>query len=193
MTHSDAPPTWSAGQPIAGWLRLTARGAWLIRDAAVEHPALRAHLNHHYFRDAAGRYCVQNGQQVVYVRLDYAPYALHVTPDGALEAHTGEPAGAVQAACLDEAGALTLLTALGAGRVDDASLGYFADRVCDADGQPADEATLAAFMAGTAQPELFLVLPAGRVPIERCLAADLPARCGFVRDPDRQYAATDPG
>ena len=129
MTHSDAPPAWSAGQPITGWLRLTARGAWLIRDSAVEHPALRAHLNRHYFRDAAGRYCVQNGQQVVYVRLDYAPYALHVTPDGALEAHTGEPAGAVQAACLDEAGALTLLNALGAGRVDEASLAYFADRV----------------------------------------------------------------
>jgi hypothetical protein len=193
VSDAPSPPAWTAGQPIAGWLRLTARGAWLIRDAAVEHPALRAHLNRHYFRDAAGRYCVQNGQQVVYVRLDYAPYALHAAPDGALEAHTGEPAGAVQAACLDEAGALTLLTALGAGRVDEASLGYFADRVCDADGQPVDEATLAAFMDGTAQPALFLDLPAGRVPIERCLAADLPSRCGFVRDPDRQYAAPDPG
>lgn len=193
VSDAPSPPAWAAGQPIAGWLRLTARGAWLIRDAAVEHPALRAHLNRHYFRDAAGRYCVQNGQQVVYVRLDYAPYALHVAPDGALEAHTGAAAGAVQAAYLDEAGALTLLTALGAGRVDDASLGYFADRVCDVVGAPADEATLAAFMDGTARPALFLDLPAGRVPIERCLAADLPARCGFVRDPDRQYAAPDPG
>lgn len=188
MTDASPPPAWSAGQPIAGWLRLTARGAWLIRDAAVEHPALRAHLNRHYFRDDAGRYCVQNGAQVVYVRLDYAPYALHVTADGALEAHTGQAAGAVQAACLDEAGALTLLTALGAGRVDETSLAYVADRVCEADGRPADEATLVAFMDGTAQPALFLDLPAGRVPIERCPAADLPARCGFVRDPEQAYA-----
>ena len=193
MSESPGGQAWSPGQPLAGWLRLSGRGAWLIRDAAVEHPSLRAHLSRHYARDAKGRYFVQNGAQVVFVRLDYAPYTLHMGPDGALVAHTGQPAGAVRVACLDETGVLTLLTALGAGRVDEASLGYFADRVCDADGRPADEATLAAFMDGTAQPALFLDLPGGRVPIERCLAADLPARCGFVRDPDRQYAAPDPG
>ncbi|MDD3650587.1 DUF2946 family protein [Immundisolibacter sp.] len=185
---TDAPAVWSAGQPLAGWLRLSARGVWLIRDAAVEHPALRAHLNRHYFRDAAGCYCVQNGAQVVYVRLDYAPYALHVTADGALIAHTDQPAGAARAAYLDEAGALTLLTALGAGRVDEASLAYFADRVCDAAGRPADAAALAELMAGGAAPALFLDLPTGCVPIERCLAARLPALCGFVRDPGRAYA-----
>lgn len=191
MTGSGAPPAWSVGQPLAGWLRLTARGAWLIRDAAVEHPALRAHLNRHYFRDEAGRYCVRNGAQVVYVQLDYAPYALHVTADGALRTHTEQPAGAVQAACLDEAGALTLLTTLGAGRVDDASLSWFAERVCTVDGRPADAAALVDLMTGTAAPAVFLDLPAGRVPIERCTRADLPARLGFVRDPGRQYAAAD--
>lgn len=191
MTGSGAPPAWSVGQPLAGWLRLTARGAWLIRDAAVEHPALRAHLNRHYFRDEAGRYCVQNGAQVVYVQLDYAPYALHVTADGALRTHTDQPAGAVQAACLDETGALTLLTALGAGRVDDASLDYFADRVCDGEGCPADAGALADLMAGADAPAMFLDLPVGRVPIARCPSADLPARLGFVRDPGRQYANAD--
>ena len=92
---------------MVGWLRLTTRGVWLIGDAPVEHPALRAHLNRHYFRDAEGRYCVQNGAQVVFVRLDYAPYVLHLAPTGDLVAHTGELAGAVHAACLDEQGALT--------------------------------------------------------------------------------------
>lgn len=188
---TDAPAAWSAEQPLAGWLRLTARGVWLIRDAAVEHPALRAHLNRHYFRDAAGCYCVQNGAQVVYARLDYAPYALHVTADGTLIAHTDQPAGAVRAAFLDEAGALTLLTPLGAGRVDEASLAYFADRVCDSAGAPVDAAGLAAVMDGSAAPALFLDLPAGRVRLEHCAAAALPARCGFVRDPGRPYAANE--
>ena len=185
-------PAWSPGQPLAGWLRLTGRGAWLIRDAAVEHPSLRAHLNRHYARDAKGRYFVQNGAQVVFVRLDYAPYVLHVAADGTLVAHTGEPAGAVLAACLDETGVLTLLTALGAGRVDEASLEYFADRVCHADGRAADETALADLMAGGPDaPALFLDLPEGRLPLEHCPSAALPARFDFVRDPGQQYGQTD--
>jgi hypothetical protein len=183
---------WSPGQPLAGWLRLSGRGAWLIRDAAVEHPALRAHLNRHYARDAKGRYFVQNGAQIVFVQLDHAPYVLHVGEDGTLVAHTGEPAGAVRAACLDETGGLTLLTELGAGRVDEASLAYFADRVCQADGRAADETALADLMAGRPDaPALFLDLPEGRLPLEHCPSAALPARFGFVRDPGQQYGYTD--
>ncbi len=192
MSESPGGQAWSPGQPLAGWLRLTGRGAWLIRDAAVEHPSLRAHLNRHYARDAKGRYFVQNGAQVVFVRLDYAPYTLHMGPDGALVAHTGQPAGAVRVACLDETGVLTLLTALGAGRVDEASLEYFADRVCQADGRAADETALAQLMAGGPHaPALCLDLPAGRVPLERCPSAALPARFDFVRDPGQQYGETD--
>jgi len=78
VSESPGAQAWSPGQPLAGWLRLSGRGAWLIRDAAVEHPSLRAHLNRHYGRDAQGRYFVQNGAQIVYVQLDYAPYTLHV-------------------------------------------------------------------------------------------------------------------
>ncbi|WP_448506252.1 DUF2946 family protein [Immundisolibacter sp.] len=193
MSESPGGQTWSPGQPLAGWLRLTGRGAWLIRDAAVEHPSLRAHLNRHYRRDAQGRYFVQNGAQVVYVQLDYAPYTLHVAADGTLVAHTEQPAGAVRAACLDETGVLTLLTALGAGRVDEASLEYFADRVRHADGRPADETALAQLMAGGPDaPALFLDLPDGRTPLERCPGAALPARFDFVRDPGQQYGATAP-
>lgn len=192
MSDPSATRAWSPGQPLSGWLRLTGRGAWLIRDAAVEHPSLRAHLNRHYRRDARGRYFVQNGAQIVFVRLDYAPYTVHVAAHGGLVAHTGEPAGAVLAACLDETGVLTLLTTLGAGRVDEASLEYFADRVCHADGRAADETLLAAFMNGGADtPALFLDLPRQRLPLERCPSAALPARFDFVRDPGRQYGDTD--
>lgn len=192
MSESSGGQAWSPGQPLAGWLRLTGRGAWLIRDAAVEHPSLRAHLNRHYQRDAQGRHFVQNGAQLVYVRLDYAPYTLHVAADGTLVAHTEEPAGAVRAACLDESGVLTLLTALGAGRVDESSLEYFADRVRHANGGAADETALAQLMAGGPDvPALFLDLPQGPLPLEHCPSAALPARFGFVRDPGQQYGATD--
>ena len=183
---------WTPGQPVVGWLRLTTRGVWLIGDAPVEHPALRAHLNRHYFRDAEGRYCVQNGAQVVFVRLDYAPYVLHLAPTGDLVAHTGELAGAVHAACLDEQGALTLLTALGAGRVDETALDRLAGCVQHADGRPAEEAALTALMqGGGATPALFLDLPGGRVPLEYCPSAQLPVRGGFVRDPGQAYADED--
>ena len=192
MSESPGAQAWSPGQPLAGWLRLSGRGAWLIRDAAVEHPSLRAHLNRHYGRDAQGRYFVQNGTQIVYVQLDYAPYTLHVAADGALVAHTEEPAGPALAACLDETGVLTLLTALGAGQVDDSSLEYFADRVRHAGGRAADETALAQLMAGGPEvPALFLDLPQGLVPLERCPSAALPARFGFVRDPGQQYGDTD--
>ncbi|WP_372716227.1 DUF2946 family protein [Immundisolibacter sp.] len=193
MSELPVTPAWSPGQPLAGWLRLTGRGTWLIRDAAVEHPSLRAHLNRHYQRDAQGRYFVQNGAQVVFVRLDYAPYTVHVAADGSLVAHTGQPAGAVQAACLDEAGVLTLLTELGAARADEATLEYFADRVRHADDQPADETALSALMHGGADtPALILDLPQGRVPLTRCASNDLPRAFGFVRDPQQQYGAEAP-
>lgn len=192
MIEAHDPPAWSPGQPLAGWLRLTGRGVWLIRDVAVEHPSLRAHLNRHYRRDARGRYFVQNGAQVVFVRLDYTPYVLHLAPDGALVTHTDESAGAVLAASLDETGVLTLLTALGAGRVQEASLEYFADRICHGDGRAADEAALADWMAGSHDvPTLYLDLPQGRLLLERCPSAQLPARFDFVRDPGQQYGDTD--
>lgn len=192
MSKAAGEPAWSPGQPLAGWLRLTGRGAWLIRDVAVEHPSLRAHLNRHYRRDARGRYFVQNGAQLVFVQLDYAPYTLHMAADGTLIAHTGEPAGSVLAACLDETGVLTLLTALGAGRVDEASLEYFADRVCHADGRTADATALADFMTGGVDaPVLFLDIPQGRLALERYPNAALPARFDFVRDPGQQYGDTD--
>jgi hypothetical protein len=192
MTAAGDAPAWAPGQPVAGWLRLTTRGVWLIREAPVEHPALRTHLNRHYFRDAEGRYCVQNGAQVVFVRLDYAPYVLHLGPAGDLVAHTGQPAGDVRAAFLDEQGTLTLLTTLGAGRVDETALDQLAERVRHADGRPADEVALTALMQGaSAAPALFLHLPGGRVPLEYCPSEELPARGGFVRDPGQAYADKD--
>jgi len=87
---------------------------------------------------------------------------------------------------------LTLLTALGAGRVDESSLEYFADRVRHAGGRAADETALAQLMAGGPEvPALFLDLAQGLVPLERCPSAALPARFGFVRDPGQQYGDTD--
>ncbi len=192
MTNTSGIPAWAPDQPVSGWLRLTARGVWLIRDAPVEHPALRAHLNRHYFRDAEGRYCVQNGAQVVFVRLDYTPYVIHLAAGGDLVAHTGQPVGEVRAACLDEQGTLTLLTTLGAGRVDETALDQLAERVRDADGQLVDDVALTALMqGGEAAPVLFLHLPGGRVPLEYCPSEALPARAGFVRDPGQAYADKD--
>ena len=176
---------------MSGWLRLTARGTWLIRNVPVEHPSLRAHLHRHYQRDEQGRYFVQNGQQQVFVHIDYAPYTLHLAADGTLMTHTEEPAGAVLAARLDEAGALCLLTALGAGRVDDASLEYFAGRVRDTSGALVDETALFSLMGGGGA-ALWLDLPQGRVPLAFCASGELPALFGFVRDPRQQYGAEAP-
>lgn len=154
-----------------GWLALDARGTWYMRDeriqaagpfpavkgSAVRHEKLLAFIHRNYGLDDQGAACFQNGPQRVYVELEVAPYVwrLQETAQGLLvAAHTGEPAGAVKQALVDEHGHLYLETALGFGLVHSLDM-WSAARAVDE----------------------------GRWAPQEAMAAQLPARFGYVLRP----------
>ena len=165
-----------------GWLGLDARGQWFMRDDRIQaagpfaaapgesaatnkgsllkHDKLIEFIHRNYAADGAGQWFFQNGPQRVYVELELTPYIWRLQPDGSVLAHTGQPAGAVQRCLLDEAGRLYLQTGLGLGLVHTSDMALAADAVD----------------AGTWRPEAVT-------------AAELPARFGFVRSPQRRLAS----
>ena len=168
---TQAMAKWPDVPDCYGWLGLDARGDWYMRDdaaqaagpfpgtpasrgAVLRHERLLGFICRNYAGDAEGRWFFQNGPQRVYVELEAAPYVWRVAPDFAVTAHTGQPAGPVVEALLDEAGRLYLVTGLGCGLVHTLDMLHAADAV----------------EAGA-----WLPLPV--------LAAELEQRCGFRRHP----------
>ena len=118
-----------------GWLGLDIRGAWYLRDEAVqaagpfprvkgdriEHALLRAFIERNYDVDARGAAYFQNGPQRVLVSLEAAPWILGVQRMGRdgveVRAHTGQAWPLVDAAWVDEAGRLFLSSPHGLGLV----------------------------------------------------------------------------
>lgn len=121
-----------------GWLALDARGEWYMRDERVQragpfpavkgsriaHEKLRDFIHRNYAADERGAWFFQNGPQRVYVQLEAAPYVWRVqdAPGFPLVAHTGQAAGPLQQAWLDEHGRLFAHTALGFGLVHTADM-----------------------------------------------------------------------
>jgi hypothetical protein len=150
-----------------GWLGLDARGNWYMRDdrvqAAGAFPASKGSLLQHeklidfiqrnYAPDGEGQWYFQNGPQRVYVDLESTPWIWRLQPDGRVLSHTGTPAE-VQETLLDESGKLYLVTDLGLGLVHSADMALAAEQVEDGAWVPRE-----------------------------VLAAALPGRGGFVRNP----------
>ncbi|HAJ13967.1 MAG: DUF2946 family protein [Hydrogenophaga sp.] len=134
-----------------GWLGLDQRGTWHMRDdriqaqgpfaplpgetgvgakgSALRHDKLIEFIHRNYLADEQGRWFFQNGPQRVFVELEVTPLIWRIQPDGRVTAHTGEDAGPVQRALMDEAGRLYLQTALGLGLVHSADMVQAADAV----------------------------------------------------------------
>jgi Protein of unknown function (DUF2946) len=124
---------WPNVPACRGWLGLSARGDWYLRDEAaqaagpfpqspgslIRHAGLRDFIGRNYACDASGCWYFQNGPQRVYVELESAPWVWRLVPrDGAIgiEAHTGVPSQ-FESAWVDELGQLFIATELGLGRV----------------------------------------------------------------------------
>jgi hypothetical protein len=151
-----------------GWLALDARGDWYMRDeriqragpfpqvkgSRIEHDKLLAFIGRNYGVDERGAWYFQNGPQRVYVELACTPWIWRLQPDGRVLGHTGQAVQRIDSAWLDEAGQFYLLTELGLGLVHTQDMTLAADAV-----------------------------EAGRWLPQDCLAADLPARHGFLRHP----------
>jgi hypothetical protein len=131
-----------------GWLGLSARGNWYLRDdlaqtagpfagsgatpqskgSLLQHAKLIDFIQRNYESDHQGRWFFQNGPQRVYVELETTPYVWRVQSDFSVQAHTGL-AARVQRCVLDEQGHLYLDTDLGFGLVHTLDMGHAADAV----------------------------------------------------------------
>lgn len=168
---------WPHVPACTGWLGLSERGHWYMRDASVqqagsfqsggiaargaklEHDKLVAFIGRNYASDVHGRWYFQNGPQKVFVELQVAPWILRLTGDGIGTTHTGIAAN-LNSAWLDEAGRLYCLTDHGLGLIHSQDMLHAADWL---------ERT-------------------GQEP-QSCLAAEMPQRFGFVLSPQATSAA----
>jgi hypothetical protein len=112
---------WPNVPAVFGWLSLTARGEWRLRNEAISNPAINAFIGRNYTSDEGGRWFFQNGPQRVFVDLEVAPWVWRVGESEALRevrAHNGTAARLLQGAWLDDQGRLFLRTDVGFGLVD---------------------------------------------------------------------------
>jgi len=89
---------WPNVPAIAGWLKLSLQGDWLLtgpvpEGLTISHPRILNFMARNYGCEADGRYYFQNGPQKAYVHLAYTPwvYRIHPLEHGALmlSTHTG--------------------------------------------------------------------------------------------------------
>lgn len=163
---------WPNVPACRGWLGLSARGDWYLRDEAaqaagrfpqslgslIRHTGLRDFIGRNYACDDTGCWYFQNGPQRVFVELESAPWVWRLVTrdcgsDLVIEAHTGA-AARFESACIDERGHLFIATELGLGRVHSQDMHRAADAI-----------------------------ERGAWAVSEVNAAELPARFGYVLNP----------
>jgi hypothetical protein len=182
---------WPNVPAVYGWLRLDRRGDWWIKDERVRNPAITAFIGRNYAHDEKGRWFFQNGPQRVFVTLAYAPFVYRVADVESgpleLEAHTGRAIGTVSGTWIDEDGVLLLSTELGIGVVHDRDLARLLPLFIDANGSALPEDVLDELMERLQQGRsvsLWIKLGDTTLRVGTIRCAEVPARFGFVRDPE---------
>lgn len=168
---------WPDVPAVYGWLSLDVHGHWRLRGEPITHPGLIEFINRNYECDEAGRWFFQNGPQRGYVRLEYTPWVLHVDAAGTLRTHTARMVESVCGAWIDNEGNLLLETEAGIGMVDSDALPHISDWLVEND-------------SGSSRPESMepgvdacLRFGDRRIPLENIAREQVPARFGFVPDP----------
>lgn len=168
-----------------GWLGLDRRGNWYLRDDQVQaagafatlangryqvskgsvlrHDKLIDFIGRNYTSDASGQWFFQNGPQRVYVELEVTPLIWRVKPGNGwpITAHTGQSAN-IQHCILDEHGRLYLDTDLGFGLVHSQDMFHAAEAI-----------------------------EQGVWIFQELLAADLPAKFGYILSPNARDKNND--
>ena len=168
----QAMAKWPNVPDCYGWLGLDARGDWYMRDeqaqaagpfvrskgSRLQHEKLIGFIARNYAVDRAGQWYFQNGPQRVFVELEVTPWVWRIQPDGAIHAHSGQPAR-LQRSWVDELGRLFLETELGLGLVHTQDVQLAVDPI-----------------------EQGLWVP------KEVLASELESKFGFVQSPQRKQA-----
>ncbi len=129
---------WPNVPAVYGWLRLDSRGDWQLDGERIGHRHFREFIGRNYAVDERGCWYFQNGPQRVFIALDETPWIIRHRADGGLETHTGVEVERIDAAYLDEEGALVFETEHGPGLLHDNDLDWALDQIRDADGAPVD-------------------------------------------------------
>ena len=176
---------WPNVPAVYGWLSLDRRGSWMIKNVSgrferIANPAVNEFIGRNYAADAEGRWYFQNGPQRVFVALDYTPWVYRLDDSGeGLLAHTGVAPRSLEAAFLDDAGAMLLKADLGIGVLLDRDLSAFVERLCDARGRTAER-----LLEDVARGEEGRATLEGKaLRVARVRGADVPGLFGFVQRP----------
>ena len=109
---------WPGVPRVRGWLRLGARGQWLLRGEPIGNEALRAFIGRNYQADAQGCWYFQNGPQRVDVELERAPWIVRADPAG-WRTQVGTPLPPPRRVLLSDAGWFHFDTSIGPAALDD--------------------------------------------------------------------------
>ena len=105
-----------------GWLKLSRRGEWVLKQKKVQHKRTIQFLNENYRTDENGNSYVQNGPQQVFVSLEYSPWIYRFNPHTGFLTHNQLLVDKVFTAICDEHGNFLIETSFGVGLVDDRDL-----------------------------------------------------------------------
>lgn len=178
---------WPNVPAVYGWLKLDARGNWLLRAPATGHfsvvgnRALSGFIARNYAADERGAWYFQNGPQRVYVQLERAPLVFRLDREG-LRDQCGQPSGSLRGAWVDERGALYLAGERALGVLDDRDLAAAWAAMVDPHGAPLGD-RLAALLEGDRSISALLEVAGDRVGLERIDSGAIESRFGFVLDP----------
>jgi hypothetical protein len=195
---SRAMAKWPNVPAVYGWLALDRRGRWSIKSVApaaageaagfeaIGNGKLIEFIGRNYSHDDAGRWYFQNGPQRVYVDLAYTPivYRIARAHPLAFETHTGAPCADLQAAYMDEAGNLLLVTEHGPGLLLDRDLPRALEALAYADGHALEEEQLIALIEeGGDAAGVYFNTGAASLPLTLIREEEAPRRLGYVREP----------
>lgn len=175
---------WPDVPALYGWLRLTRRGHWLIKDEAITNPRIIRVINRNYGVDDQGRWFFQNGPQRGYIALDYAPFVLRSNDAGELHTHNELKVTSATGVYLDEEGSLVLETEHGPGLVNDHDLDWALSRLQINGAAVSDEQLLHALEQPSGAATALVLQAFGQLcPVQRCDSGDMPSRLQFCRVP----------
>lgn len=186
-----------------GWLALDARGAFRMRDDAVQaanlpgdvirHPALLGFIFRNYACDERGAWYFQNGPQRVYVELEVTPFIARTDPALGFVTHDSAAMGKIHKVFMTDDGRLLLQSDEKIALLDDRDLAECLPRL-RLNGDVCDDASLMSWLASSSSPSassgtLALVLDDLSIEIERLSSDQLEQRFGFVAHPSKLNTA----
>ena len=185
----DSPPLWPNVPACYGWLSLDARGRWRLQDETISHPGMIAFLNANYTCEADGSWLVNNGPQRVYVKLESAPWILHLQPEHKFLTHSGRCVGLRGEIWLDRDGRVFMDTDAGPAALDDRDLAMMFADVRTTSGECASESDLLALMVTADSAADAVCLQWHGIPVRRLGHEHAETRFGFVANPAPADAA----